>query len=341
MYEQVFKNKSLKENNWDFDYIVIKDLNEKIIFATFLTTTVQKDDIFSISDISKLIEKERVSDPYYLVSKVLSIGCGLSIGEQVFVDDSHPLWTDAVNLFLNEVEMLKEKRKVDKIMLRDFNIANESFKNLIEEKGYFSMDLPQNNIIEETSLNESDFLKSLNSNRRRHYKKQIKIENSNFVTKVATIQTSDQIEHIYNLYLNVWSKNKDLNTFALPIEFFESIAKHSDWEITEVYEKNSLANLSVAVIFTHVSEKSISPLILGASSNINENSNVYRFVLETVLQQSFNPKLDKVFLGITNANEKRKIGAKQQVMKGYFQVSDHYNDSVISTYSKQPKTMKS
>jgi hypothetical protein len=211
MYEQVFKNKYIKQNNWDFDYIIIRDLHEKIIFATFLTTTVQKDDIFSIADISKLIEKERVSNPYYLVSKVLSIGCGLSIGEQVYVDESNALWTDAVNLFLNEVEVLKEKRKVDKIMLRDFNIVNERFKNLIEEKGYFSMDLPENNVIEETFINENEFLKSLNSNRRRHYKKQIKIENYPF-SSIKFLKLSFAILKSRNLILSTFLFSFNIST---------------------------------------------------------------------------------------------------------------------------------
>ena len=141
----------------------------------------------------------------------------------------------------------------------------------------------------------------------------------------------------YKLYLNVWTKNKDLNTFPLPIKFFKSIISHKDWVIVEVYEGNSITKLSCGVIFIHVSEKATSPLILGSSPTDNNSSNVYRFVLDTVLQTTYNSKIDHVFLGITNANEKRKIGAKQHKTAAYVQVVDHYNDSVVSNYSSNTK----
>jgi len=178
LYEKVFGNEKAQENKWEFDYIVIRDLNNKIILATFLTTSIQKDDIFSISEISQLIEKERKTRPFYLTSKVLSVGCGLSIGNQVYINEESPLWRNALNLFLDELEIIKDKRKVEKTMLRGFK--KMKIQKVIEEKGYFSMDLPENNVIKANWTNEVGFLTHLKSNRRRHYKKQIKIEDHNF-----------------------------------------------------------------------------------------------------------------------------------------------------------------
>ena len=160
-------------------------------------------------------------------------------------------------------------------------------------------------------------------------------ESVNFITKNKKHHTEEEIKHLYKMYLNVWSKNKDLNIFALPFSFFQEICTHKDWEIIEIYPKDTKSNLSCGVLFIHISDKSISPLIFGASSKTEKDSNMYRFVLNTILQQSFSENIDDVFLGITNSSEKRKIGAKQYKTKAYFQVSDHFNDNVIETYSKQ------
>lgn len=333
LYEKTFGNQTIKENRWEFDYVVIRDLNNKIVLSTFLTTCLQKDDIFSISEISQLIEKERKSSPHYLTSIVLSIGCGLSIGKQIYIDSNNRLWTNALNLFLDKLEMIKEKRKAEKIMLRGFDVDNLYIQTLVEEKGYFSMDLPENNIIKSFWENEVEFIGYLRSNRKRHYKRQIKVEENNFISKISNPNSNEEIEHLYKMYLNVWSNNKDLNTFALPIEFFNEIANHNDWEIIEIYEENKKE--SCGVLFTHISEHSISPLIIGTSTKICANSNLYRFVLSRILKQSFSKNIAQVFLGISNSSEKRKIGATQFKTKAYFQVSDHYNDSVIETYNKQ------
>lgn len=36
LFEEVYKNNSQKEDNWEFYYYLVKDRNEKIIVATFL-----------------------------------------------------------------------------------------------------------------------------------------------------------------------------------------------------------------------------------------------------------------------------------------------------------------
>ena len=100
--------------------------------STFLTTSLQKDDIFSHAEVSNSIELERRSNPYYLTSKVLSIGCGLSIGNQIYIDETNSLWCTALKLFLDQLEIIKDQRKADKIMLRGFN-KNSQVQKIIED----------------------------------------------------------------------------------------------------------------------------------------------------------------------------------------------------------------
>ena len=69
--ENTFRDNDLPEDNWKFDYLLIKDYEENIIAATFLTTAIWKDDMLSKDLVSAQIEDQRKIDPFYLTSKVI------------------------------------------------------------------------------------------------------------------------------------------------------------------------------------------------------------------------------------------------------------------------------
>lgn len=338
LFETTFDDQNSLENQWKFDYIVIRDLDNKIILTTFLTTSLQKDDIFSIAEVSSLIERERKINPYYLTSRVLSVGCELSIGNQVYVNEDHPLAGVALNMFLDQVEVLKDKRKAEKVMLRGFKNDNIEIQRLIEEKGYFSMDLPMNNIVESDWNNEIEFLSKLKRNRRKYFKQQIRVEDANFISKIRTCKSKENIEDLYQMYLNVWKKNKSLNTFKLPLDLFNKVSKHKDWKVVEIYSKRS--EKLCGVLISHFKGESYSPLIFGANYDEIKIGNLYKYVLSSIAKESCLKGISNVFLGITNSKGKRKIGAKQFQTKAFFQVSDHYNDSVIETFNKKVSLVK-
>ena len=57
--EEIFSNNDKIEENWDFHYIIIKDENNEILLATFFTSALYKDDMLSLENISRQIEKQR------------------------------------------------------------------------------------------------------------------------------------------------------------------------------------------------------------------------------------------------------------------------------------------
>ncbi len=74
--ESTFKNNDRPENNWEFDYLIIKDKNsKKVVLATFFTTALCKDDMLSHEALSNKIEAIRkLNDPYYLTSMMVMTG---------------------------------------------------------------------------------------------------------------------------------------------------------------------------------------------------------------------------------------------------------------------------
>ena len=67
--EKSFTNNAKSEDNWVFDYFIVKDALKNTVLSTFLTTALWKDDMLSSEAVSIKIEAEREKDPYYLTSK--------------------------------------------------------------------------------------------------------------------------------------------------------------------------------------------------------------------------------------------------------------------------------
>ncbi|MEZ4464971.1 MAG: aminotransferase class I/II-fold pyridoxal phosphate-dependent enzyme [bacterium] len=80
LLEQVFTQEQAPEDHWDFEYLFVRDAEGAIVLATFFTTALVKDDMASEGRISKQIEALRATDPYFLTSKAVMLGCLISEG---------------------------------------------------------------------------------------------------------------------------------------------------------------------------------------------------------------------------------------------------------------------
>ena len=57
--EKTFTKNDAPENNWIFDYFIVKDALKNTVLSTFLTTAIWKDDMLSSEAVSIKIEAER------------------------------------------------------------------------------------------------------------------------------------------------------------------------------------------------------------------------------------------------------------------------------------------
>ena len=96
--EDSFSGNKKAENNWTFDYIVIRDHSGKPILATFLTSCLNKDDMIAPQEVSHQIEQMRVEDPYYLTSYTLFMGSMLTEGDHLFINKEEPSHKESMSL---------------------------------------------------------------------------------------------------------------------------------------------------------------------------------------------------------------------------------------------------
>ncbi|HET8854682.1 MAG TPA: aminotransferase class I/II-fold pyridoxal phosphate-dependent enzyme, partial [Salinimicrobium sp.] len=104
--EKVFNNQEKPENNWEFHYIIIYDQNSRPVLATLFCLSLWKDDLLAPASISLQMEEKRKQNPYYLTSKVLSMGSLFTEGEHLFFESSHPMAGHALELLIEKVEEL-------------------------------------------------------------------------------------------------------------------------------------------------------------------------------------------------------------------------------------------
>jgi 7-keto-8-aminopelargonate synthetase-like enzyme len=331
------KNENI-EDNWSFNYILIKDNDGKVVVATFTTAALWKDDMLSPSAVSAQVEQYRLTDKYYLTSKVLSTGSLLTEGEHVYIDKQSVYWKDAMQLLFDKLYQLQEQEKCNSIMLRDFIEEDEQLDNFLVDNGFFKFTMPEISVVKNLNWNsEEEFYQLLSHNSKRHFTKEIKRHFNKFEVKVETDYAQQNLDYWYSLYLNVKNNNLALNTFAIPKKAFEKMLQNKNWEVLSLtvkkeYDYEGLEK-PVAVIFCYKSKQTYMPMIIGLDYCYNGNYKVYRQALYQLVLRAKQLACNKINLGFGATTEKKKVGATSVYTTAYMQVKDSYNFQVLANIS--------
>jgi 7-keto-8-aminopelargonate synthetase-like enzyme len=336
--EQSFLGNKAPEDNWIFDYVIIKDNNGKIVLATFLTTALWKDDMLALAGISETIEQKRLFDPYYLTSTTISTGSLLTEGEHIYIDKTSALWKDAMQLFFEKIYQLQEKYKASNISLRDFYSIDAEMDSFLIDNGFFRIAMPETNIADISSFNSSkDFVNSLSYRGKQHYRPFIARHEGKFDVAIRQNVDDNEIEQCYQLYLTVKKNNLSLNTFALPKKVFKNLCQSSNWEVLTLSIKDKYNYKSVkqpvCIVLCCTFGESYIPVIIGMDYSYHKEYNTYRQALYQMLMRAIELKSKKIHFGFAAGIEKKKVGAKQIPVYAYMQTKDNYNFDVIAAIS--------
>jgi hypothetical protein len=328
--ESVFKDHPQKQNKWEFDYIIIKDSEDHPVVATFLTTSLTKDDMTVSEGISRKIEEIRQKeDPWFFTSLTLQTGSMLTEGDHVFVDKSNVKWKSAINLLLEEIGELHEIKKSNSLIIRDMDNSSLDMDDLILKNGYFKSELPDSH--ELTSVNWTDqnsFISSLKPKYRREFRKNIvKHQDEFFLVKPK--ENDIEVEKWYELYLNVKRKNLGLNTFDLPRNLFYSMVEDKQWDILEIRSRTN-PDEPVVVMFSYMGNETYNPMVVGINY-IYQDRKVYQQMLWHGLERARELGFKRVNLGFSASLEKRRLGAVAIQKYAYMQVKDHFNSQAVAT----------
>ena len=337
--QSYFTGRDLLEENWDFRYVMVKDQNQKVIIATYFTNALWKDDTLAAAHISMEVEKGRAQDPYYMTSKVLSIGSLITEGKMFYLDKSHPEWQKALTEIFVGIEKIDEELNPSMITLRDFYMGDSDLKRVFFEKGFIKIDMPDSCFMERLNWTEEEGLISLLSSKsRRNFRKDVAPYIDQCVVEVTDQLPEHLADHCYQLVRNVWKKNFDINVFLYDSEFFRQLSDHPRGEVILLYlkdENGDLRSLPSAALYCYRSaEHSYVPVLIGIDYNDNEAFSIYRQMLYHTIERARALKCTKINFGFSAAFEKKKLGSSIVPTHAYIQAKDNYSMEMMGIIQK-------
>jgi len=340
--EASFTHNQQPEDNWIFDYVVIRDNNGKPVAASFLTTALWKDDMLSPAAVSAHVEEQRKKDPYYLTTRVVSVGSLLTEGEHLYIDRTSPLWKEALQLFIEKAYALQEQYKAGNVIFRDFQGTDPALDSFMVDNGFIRISMPDTNIVENMDWNGKEgYYTALSLRSRQHYREDVRKHESKFEVAVVNQHPgASVIDDWYGLYQQVKSHSLELNTFDLPRKWFDRIFENGHWEalvLTLKPEYGGEAGRPVSVVFNYTSGGNYAPMVIGMDYTHNKKYKIYRQTLYQLVMRAKALNKAKVCLGFAASVEKRKVNARQVPAFAYIHSRDTFNMEVLAGL-KESKT---
>ncbi len=321
LYERAFSNNDRPEHNWEFIYLILRDQQQHVVLATCFTVALWKDDMLAPASVSVQVEERRRSDPYYLTSRTLGMGTLVTDGEYLFADADHPYYYEALKLLSVEIESLKETYQCTAVSLRDINASTPGINDMFYTQGYFKVDLPETCVIEELPWSDVDtYLQHLPYKSRYHVRKDAAKMMHHFNVTVQTTLSEADLDRTYALYQNVSNKNHALNNIEFPRSLFETMSQSDRWEFIQIRLKPeylaSGESALVGAVACYQTEESYCAVALGMDYTHVTSFKIYKQALFQIALRGQALGKQRVFLGMTAAQEKKKFGGVKKMPRG-------------------------
>jgi 7-keto-8-aminopelargonate synthetase-like enzyme len=329
LLEKSFSDNGEPENNWNFSYYVVRDLQGKPVLMTFTVAALHKEDMFAQSSVSKAIEKERETNPYYLTSTGIIMGSLFTEGNHLYLDRQSPGWKKALQAFIAQLYQDQEKENAASILLRDLDAGDQELDEFLVEQDFVRLDLPESCVVRDLSWrNEEEYRQMLSRKSREHFVPQVKRNEHLYEVVVKEQLADEELQHAIGLFRQVKAKNFAINNFLFPEKLFHQINAHPDWEFVLLYLKEEYApnhRQAVAVCFCHKNCQQVySPMWMGMDYAYGREYGIYRQTLYQVLRRANALHCKQVNLGISASVEKKKLGATVYPKVGYYQAKDNF-----------------
>lgn len=327
--EKSFTNNSKKEENNTFYYLLKRDNKGVIQMATFFTVGIQKDDFLEKESISMQIEEKRKSEPYFLCSKVVSMGSLLTLGEHLYINKNSKDWKRYLIDLISDIETIRNFENANVVVLRDFLLADSELNQFFIEQGFVQIEMPNTNLVEINNWNnKEEFYAQLSKKNKQNFKKDVKEYINDYHVIIKDALTDIELDHAYNLYLQVCKKNFAINLFPYPESALKAMNSSPNWEFLILSLKDS-PNTPVSYCMSYKSGEKYFPVFMGIDYNCDKKP--YKQNMFQVLLRAKELGYNYVELGVSANIEKRKVGAKQEKICMYTQIIDNYNMEVIAS----------
>ncbi len=330
--ETVFQNNEVSHDNWDFHYFVLRDSSGNIILSTYFTYCLAKDDALVPALVSQQIEEKRKTDPYYLCSKTLTMGCPISIGDHLYIDKTIENWEDGLAFFIEKLTVLYDQNAANVLSIRDISITNLPLHSTFEDQGFVKVDVFDGYAVSLDGVTDSEkFLTNLRSDQRRFVRQRAVDHSDQFEVRLLGSEDIELLDDVYQLYLNTKDKHLELNLFDCSKELFSAAFYASNWEILVLSLRADSTNKPIGLALNYRTASSYNFMFAGLDYRFVESHNTYNQLLWQIVLRSIEIGSSRLDLGLTTKQNKRKFGATTYSNVAFVQVKDDFNYKIISS----------
>ncbi len=144
-----------------------------------------------------------------------------------------------------------------------------------------------------------------------------------------------EIARAYQLYKNVSDKNYALNNIEFPFSLFEGMSQSPRWEFIQIRVKPEYVASGddplIGVVCNYQTEESYCAVVLGMDYVYAEDFKLYKQVLFQIAMRGQALGKQRVYLGMTAAQEKKKYGGVAKARVAYVQAQDNYKLELIES----------
>lgn len=324
------------EHNWSFNYWIVRDpaRGGAPVAATFFTTALWKDDLFSSPELSAEVEARRADDPYYLTSRMVGMGTLLTEGDHLYLDRTAD-WHAALRLILEAARAVEDTAEAAAVVLRDLALDSEMHQFLTGE-GFVRVPAPTAWNRKLDFSDDEEFLASLKKKHRYHQRTQVLAWEDRY--KVDVIQsgpqaqhglTREDLDHLYGLYRNVHARSLFINVFPLPRRLFDSILPQPGWELV-ILRLIEGPEQPVAFAMQHVGSEHVQPVFVGLDYAFVSSHRAYQQTLWQSIRSGLRAGAKKVLMGMSADLHKARFGAVREERWVYVQPSENFHTDVLS-----------
>jgi hypothetical protein len=337
--EKTFSGNMRPEDNWRFHYFIVRDIDGVPVAATFFTSTLWKDDIFSSRKISETVENIRKRlEPYYLTSTVFIMGCLLTEGDHLYVDFQRN-WQSAVAILIQAANRLAIEAGAKTVAFRDLPPDNAELDRIMLGAGFIKLGQPPSlhATVEWQSFDE--YLASLTSRQRYAIRKRVLPFESTYRVEVfdntTDPPTSSEWSRIYQLYRNVHARGLELNVFPLPQELFHRMVQAPGWELVVFRGDPSATGDPEGTIHgfmaNFLSESSLAFHVVGLDYDMVTKSALYKCMILQALRRTQALGKKRLLLGMGTSRPKKIFGAVECKSAIFVSTENSYALDILAT----------
>lgn len=221
-------------------------------------------------------------------------------------------------------------------MLRDIAADDEELNHTFHTQGFLQITLPESATIHDLNWSGQDeYLSKLSRKSRRHIKNDIYKYQEYFDIETKSELSPDELLRSYHLYQNVSNHNYAFNNIEFPFRLFEEMNRNPNWEfiLFRLKEDNVVAgdDTLVGIVFTYKTKENYCAVLLGMDYNYSRKYKVYKQIIFHATMRARELDKEKIYLGLTSGQEKKKYGAKLTPRVGYLQTQDNYQLELVES----------